>query len=208
MFQTIKYSLLPLSVLLSGNIVAQVPCPPKTGIQKKDLFDRIFGGGNFYCMNDVKAAAIQDEKIIGKWEVVKAKRKTRNYEGRYHKQTKVYHYRGEIDGIRSIQFRNDRTTTFAGDSAVKHRLENIYWAYLKPSEKLRGYDPEIESDSSAYDLKGQGCIFQFKLNERGYLEAYPPTFEVRKLTKNKLILGTVRGKDSLYGTEVVLRRLN
>lgn len=208
MFPAIRKCLLLPAIFLAGFLTAQQICPEKSEIKKKELFDRIFGGADvYYCLKDIKAVSVQNKKFIGKWRVITAKRKTTFCDNEGYRRPKTEHYSGQVDGIRSISFNDDRSATYTCDSAANCRMTGVFWAYLKHPEILRAYIPGVTTDSSAYDWKSDNCILQFQVNKEGHLEAFS-RLEVRHLSSKKLILGSLDGRDYKYDTEIIFRKEN
>ncbi len=161
----------------------------------------------YYCVTDVKGADIKNKNIIGKQEVVEDRRKTKYYDRKHHEESKIFTYKGEVDGIKAIEFNKDRTTVYTGDTAITNKMTDVIWAYLKPQEKIRGYGYGFESDSTEYeDLKGNGWIFQFQLYKDDRLIGFPG-HEIQKLTRSKLIIGNIPDEDVGFGFEITLRKV-
>lgn len=203
---TVKYILILALLFVARHSKSQKGCPPKTGKQEQATAYPVFGTAFHYCVDEIRSLSVKNENIYGKWEVTQAKRKNYYYKGKTHRHPIIENYHHEIDGIRGILFKNDRTATYKGDSAVEKRMSELIWAFPKTGEKLRGYGSLFTSDSTNYkDLNFKDDIYIFSLYGTALLNMY--VFEVRKITRKKLVLGTQNGRKIGLDLVITLRKI-
>lgn len=192
------------AILLEFKSIAQQTCPPEN--VKKELFDRIFGYTVFYCPNEVKTTPLKNKNIIRRWEVKLIKERRNYYDGANHKKPKLFTYKRKAAAIKSIEFKADRTLVFSGDSTTVKKMKSLVWAFPKDEETIKCYDETGRTDpKSDCNLKGGDMLYTFKCNDDGTCHQYYFCYFIQKITRRKIIIGSVRDK-KYPRIKIVMRR--
>jgi hypothetical protein len=176
-----------LLFLMTGKLSAQ-----------KITRDYIFGTLWTHDLSEILHTKVYNKKLVGKWRVISLQILKIDEGG---DTLQFIITKDHWDGIKTIQFNEDRTIVYSGDS-LKTPSFQIYWAYTSDSVKV--YTPDARSRKSPTEWEYQKLsstgIGLYKLTEPGIVTI---TFAIRikKLTRKKLLLGD-------HGLTVILEKVN
>jgi hypothetical protein len=159
----------------------------------------IFGTLWTYNLSEIRHTKVYNKKLTGKWRVVSSEILKTDQAG---DTVEIITSKGDWNGLTDIQFHENRTVGYRGDSLFKVPSFQIYWAYTSDSVKV--YTPEARSGKSPteweYRKLAPTGILLYKLTTPGIV-TITSAIHIKKLTRKKLLLGD-------YGLTVTLEKVN